>query len=273
VRVASTLVGERVGAVGSGGHADSEAGHPTNPEFSCRNCFSPLVAGGRYCAGCGQKAETPRLSLHDIGHDAVHALFHVDRSVLSLIRALAVRPGRVALDYVTGRRKQYYGPFAFLIVIVALASAAIAWTEFPAVTSGGPSPVAQFLQHHVNLLFFVQVPIMAAALRVLTPRGPFNYAEYLVLAAYTGAMRTLFFTVVNVGGWYLLRPSEHVARDLYLALLTVGPLYLGYACSQFLPGGRWLGAVKGVAAAFITFAVTQLLVLVVGNVAEWLPQH
>jgi hypothetical protein len=66
------------------------------------------------------------LTLHEIGHDTLHALLHVDHSVLSLIRALALRPGRVALDYVSGRRKRYYGPFPFLIVTVALASAAIA---------------------------------------------------------------------------------------------------------------------------------------------------
>jgi hypothetical protein len=37
---------------------------------------------------------------------------------------------------------------------------------------------------------------------LLSPRGPFNSAEYLVLAAYMVGMRILFFTVVNVGGWY-----------------------------------------------------------------------
>ncbi len=210
------------------------------------------------------------MTLHEIGHDTLHALFHVDRSVLSLIRALALRPGRVALDYVSGRRKRYYGPFAFLIVAVALASAAIAVTDFPAVTSDTPNAVANFLQHHVNLLFFVQVPIVAAALRVLSPRGPFNYAEYLVLAAYVGGMGTLFFTVVHVGGWYVLRPSAAVARDAYLALLPVGPLYLAFACSQFLPGSKWFAAAKAVAAWLIAFGVTNALVVGVSNIAEWL---
>jgi Protein of unknown function (DUF3667) len=247
----------------------------TTPDqvFACKNCERPLIAGRRYCADCGQKAAMPRLTLHEIGHETLHALLHVDRSVLSLIRALSLRPGRVALDYVSGRRKRYYGPFAFLIVTVALASAAVAVTEFPAVTSDIPNAVARFLQHHVNLLFFVQVPIIAAACRVLTPRGPFNYAEYLVLGAYTAGMYILFFTVVNVGGWYLLRPSELMARDVYLALMPVYPLYLGFACAQFLPGSKWLAAVKGVAASLITYAVTQGLVFAASNVAELLTRQ
>jgi hypothetical protein len=103
---------------------------------------------------------------------------------------------------------------------------------------------------------------------VLTPRGPFNYAEYLVLIAYVAGMHILFFTVVDVGGWYLLRPSERIARDVYLALMPLGPLYLGYACAQFLPGSKWLAAAKGVAASIITYAVTLGLVSGLSNVAE-----
>jgi hypothetical protein len=100
-----------------------------------------------------------------------------------------------------------------------------------------------------------------------------NYAEYLVLNAYTAGMYILFFTVVTVGGRYLLRPSELMARDIYLALIPVYPLYLGFACAQFLPGSKWLAAVKGVAASLITYAVTQVLVSAASNVAELLTRQ
>lgn len=241
-------------------HCEARIDTTPTRDSVCRNCDRPLVAGWSYCAGCGQKAATGRLTLHEIGHDALHALLHVDRSAWSLLRALALRPGVVARDYVAGRRKRYFGPFAFLIVTVAIGSAAIAVTDFPAVTAGIPNAVASFLQHHVNLLFLLQVPIFAAACRLLTPRGPYNFAEYLVLAAYCTGMRTLFFTVVDVGGWYLLHPSEHLARILYFSLMPVAPLYLAFACAQFLPGSRWLGAAKGAAAAIIAYAATQALV-------------
>jgi hypothetical protein len=211
--------------------------------------------------------------LHEIGHDTLHALLHVDQSVLSLIRALVLRPGGVALDYVAGRRKRYYGPFPFLIVTVAIASAAIAVTNFPAVSSPNPDAFTHFLQHHVNLLYFINVPIVAAALRLLSLRGPFNYAEYLVLTAYTAGMRILFFTVVNVGGWYLMRPSEAVARDAYLLLVPVAPLYLAYACSQFLPQSKWLAACKGVLASVIAYAAETGLLSVATYLESLFSRH
>jgi len=213
------------------------------------------------------------LSLHEIGHETLHALLHVDRSALSLIQALAVRPGRVALDYVSGRRKRYYGPFAFLVVCVALSAAAIAITGFAVVTAERPNAIADFLQHHVNLVWFTQVPLIAAALRLMAPRGPFNYAEFLVLASYATGMHILFYTAVDVGGWYVLRPGPEQAKAAYLALWPVWPLYLGFACAQFLPGAKAVSAIKGILAALIAYGVTQGAVFAVANVGQLWQSH
>jgi hypothetical protein len=53
------------------------------------------------------KYATERLTLHEIGHDLLHAFMHVDRSALSLVRMLLSRPGTVALNYVQGKRKSF----------------------------------------------------------------------------------------------------------------------------------------------------------------------
>ena len=47
---------------------------------------------------------TGRLHLHDIGHALVHAVTHADHSIFSLIKDLALHPGRVAREYVEGKR-------------------------------------------------------------------------------------------------------------------------------------------------------------------------
>jgi len=71
------------------------------------------------------------------------------------------------------------------VVVVALASTVIAFSGFRAVTSSAPSIVGDFLQRHVNLLFLVQVPLLAAWCRIIGLRDRFNCAGFLILAAYT----------------------------------------------------------------------------------------
>ena len=230
----------------------------------CANCNAAITRGQGFCANCGQKAPTPRLSMHEIGSEFVHALAHVDRSVLSLIWQLLLRPGVVARDYVSGKRKRYFGPFAFLVVSVAFTSAVIAISGFQAVAADAPNGLATYLQHHINLLFFAEVPLLAAACRLAGIKDDFNYAEYLVLTSYIAGLHILFYALVVIPVWYVLRSDTALLTHLFYASLPIGPLYLAYGMYQFLPGGRASSAIKGLFASLLTQAVTQGLVSLFG---------
>ena len=170
---------------------------------------------------------------------------------------LLVRPGAVALDYVQGKRKRYFGPFAFLFVVVAAASAAVALTGFHAISTNNPNAVADFLQTHINVVMFAEVPLLAAFSRLFDARDGFNFAEHLVLAAYASSMRILFASLIIIPAWYLFRPSSATASYLYGAYLLIWPLYFGFAASKFLQGRRVYSWCKGILAAIFTWASMQ----------------
>ena len=225
--------------------------------YKCGNCDADVAFGQAYCGICGQKCGSRRLTLHEIGYDLLHAFIHVDRSALSLVRVLLVRPGTIALNYVKGKRKRYFGPFSFLFLVVAAASATVALTGFRAVSTNNPNAVADFLQSHINLVMFAEVPLLAAFSRLLDVRGCFNFAEHLVLAAYTSSMRILVATLIVIPVWYVLRPGNATASYLYLASLPIWPLYFGFAASQFFSGRRVFSWSKGVLTAVLAWASTQ----------------
>jgi Protein of unknown function (DUF3667) len=231
----------------------------------CRNCNTELKSGQAYCSACGQKPTSDRLTLHEIAHDLIHVMLHVDRSAISLVRVLLVRPGIVALDYVRGRRKRYFGPFGFLFFVVAAASAAFAVTGFRVVPINA-NAVADFLQSHINLLMFVEVPLLAGFSRLLYSRAGFNFAEHLVLAAYTSGFRILFAAVVLLPAWYFFRPTNATGLYLYLGFLTVWSMYFGFAASQFFSHRRILSWCKGLLTALLAWASIQLLVTVAASV-------
>jgi hypothetical protein len=229
----------------------------------CRNCDADVPLGQVYCGNCGQTCATARLTLHEIGHDLLHALVHVDRSGLSLIRMLLVRPGTIALNYVQGKRKRYFGPFSFLVVVVAAASAVIALTGFRAVASDTPNVVVDFLQSHINLLIFAEVPLLAVFSRLLDVRGRFNLAEHLVLAAYTSSMRVLFATLIVIPFWYVVGPSNPAA--VAVVSLAIWALYFAFATSQFFPGRRALTWCRGFLTAVLASASMQGLTILVAS--------
>lgn len=232
---------------------------------TCKNCGATVESDHAFCGICGQKLGAERLSLHAIGHDLLHVFVHVDRSALSLVRLLLVRPGTVALDYVQGKRKRYFGPFAFLFVVVAAASAVIAFTGFQAISSSNPNIVGDFLQRHINIVMFAEVPLLAAFLRLFDLGGGFNLAEHLVLAAYTSGMRVLFVILVVIPVWYVFRHNTATIRSLYYAYLPIWPLYFGFATAQFLSGKRASSWRKGMLSAILTWASINGLASLVGS--------
>lgn len=226
----------------------------------CLDCQSLLGPGQRFCAQCGQRTHTGRLTLHEIGHDLLHAFVHVDRGVLPLLRGLLTRPGHVARDYVRGARRRYYGPFAFLVVAVALSAFLAALSGYQVITStAAQNPVVLFLQSHPNLLFLAQVPLLAAWSRLLFLRGGDNYAEHLVLAAYTVGMRAVVFSVVSVPVWAVFQPVAQL-RLLAEVSSVAWMLYFAWATMQFRADNRLWGFAGGLAAALaMKYAGTALI--------------
>ena len=225
----------------------------------CQNCGSALARGKNYCSHCGQEARTSRLTLTQLWHDLLHALTHVDRSVLSLLRPLLIWPGYVARDYVEGKRKRYFRPLSWLVVIVGLVSAEVVVSGFHVAIANNPSPLLNVLQRHVNLVFLFQVPLLALFCRLLFRRDGFNSAEFLVLAAYTVSVRTLFFGVVLVPLSSIFHPSPTAQVFAAYASFIVWAVYFGFAASQFSTGGRTVASFKGVLAAILTQAATQAM--------------
>lgn len=244
-----------------------------NVDRNCRNCDAGIAVGQSYCGACGQKCGFHRLTLHEIGHDLVHALIHVDRSALSLLRMLLAQPGTVARSYVQGKRKRYFGPLSFLAVVVAAASAVNVLTGFRPIYSNSPNAIVNFLQSHMNLLVFAEVPLLAAISRLLDLRGPFNLAEHLVLVAYTSSLRIIVAMLVLIPVWYVFRAHHATALALPARLMwtlnlgatSIWALYFGFATSQFLSDGKARSWCKGILAAVLASVSLQVLVSAIAS--------
>ena len=212
----------------------------------CLNCDSPLANAQRFCGACGQRVVAARLTMRDIGHDLVHALTHADHSIFALVKALALNPGRVAREYVEGKRKRHFGPFAFLIISVGLASFIIVLTGVNWFAPAGDNPVANFLQRHVNLVILIQMPILALFCWALFFRARLHYAEHLILAAYTSGFRALFLGLVEVPLLVLSGATTANSRLVGVYYLLWAS-YFAYAAYQFYRGNLAWTAGKAVA--------------------------
>jgi hypothetical protein len=222
----------------------------------CRNCDAAVVPGQKFCGRCGQRTDlAPRLTLHEIGHDVLHALLHVDQSIFSLMRDLLFRPGHVAREYIEGRRKRYFGPFAFLVIMVGLASAMILIFGVDLFKPIGDNRFAHLLSRHVNLVVLFQLPILAACCWLLFINERLTFAENLVFTAYVSGFRALMLGVALSPIIWATRSSPS-APGLVIAYYGIWALYLSFAATQFYRGNKALTVIKVILAAVACQLVT-----------------
>jgi hypothetical protein len=228
---------------------------------TCLNCGTSLASGQKFCGACGQRTNvSAQLTLRDIGHDLAHAITHADHSIFALVRALLTRPGHVARDYVEGRRKRHFGPFAFLVITVGLASAVILLSGVEWFSPYGHGEAGGILQRHINLVILLQAPLLAAFCAFLFARERRHFAEHLVLAAYASGYRALFLALVETP---VLALTGADTANPWLASVYFGIwfAYFAFAASQFYRGNRlWAGA-KAIVAALLSQAVTIGLIM------------
>ena len=227
---------------------------------ACLNC-GVSTDGLKFCGACGQRTDIARqLTMRDIGHDLVHAITHADHSIFALVRALATRPGHVARDFIQGRRKRHFGPFAFLLISVGLASAVILISGVEWFTPFKHGHAGDILQRHVNLVILLQLPLLAMFCALLFRGDRRSFADHLVLAAYTSGFHALFQALIETP---LLALTRADTTNPWLASAYVGIwiVYFGFAASQFYQGHRLWSAARASAAAVITQAVTIAIIM------------
>lgn len=225
----------------------------------CLNCSTALVHTAKFCPNCGQKTSTHRLSFHDIWHDLVHAFTHADKGFPFLLLALIKNPGLVIKEYVAGKRVKYFSPSTFLLIIVGLASLAMGISHFmedvTRSTGAGNNPVSQFLNKHVNVVILLNVPLLALFTKWLF-KGVYNFAECLVMAAYTSALRSVFFTICIAPLWMIFHSKYTLLIGVYAFIWC---LFYGFVCQQVFAGKTMFVFGKG----FLVAVLTQLTSMVI----------
>lgn len=237
---------------------------------SCANCGRPRT--GEYCAACGQRVVSGRLTVRGITQQVAHDVLNLDRGILFTAVELTRRPGDAIREYVDGRRVRYTGPVKYFVLTVALAT--FATTQLgvmdeaaSGVVEGmGNAPVtagqiSAFMSQWMTLFMALGVPFTAGVTRRLFARAGMTYAEHLALNLYAYGHQSLAMVMaVAVGA--LVKPWE---QGLLMIWLLASPAYFTWTCTRFFRMRPLRAVPLGLLAVVLgSFAFLMAAALVVG---------
>ena len=223
---------------------------------NCLNCSTHLEHGHKFCPACGQKTATHRLTIGHFLHEGFHAFTHADKGIFHLLKCLAIKPGTTAREYLRGRRKAYFNPFTFFLLIMAVFVFLNMYFDPPAkniqpdarvlaripseagkeqyiATIHRASTVSQFMRNNGNILAMIAIPYISFLTWLFFRKRGFNYAEHLTA-------NLMFITFSNLLFAVLVFPLQAMARNTAAEPITVliGLLiqifYLAWSLNGFL---------------------------------------
>jgi hypothetical protein len=84
-------------------------------EVICKNCETKFV--GHFCPNCGQSVRDMDMPFKVLVLDVMANMWAFDTRLFKTLNSLLFKPGKMAEDYVEGKRERYMPPFRIYIFI------------------------------------------------------------------------------------------------------------------------------------------------------------
>lgn len=254
---------------------------PQMTNTHCLNCGEELA--GKFCSGCGQKADTRRISFKNIlVNDVLHGVFNIERGILFTARQALLRPGKAALEFIAGRRKQHYNVFVLILLTIGVmlftrhvdqlfAGQGAELIPDKVYLNEASKKIDDIFSQKSKIILLLFVPLAALNSLILFRRKKLNYSEHIILSG----MILLGILLINVFGnlVFILNMLLQMSATLLSLLITATiAIYIGYA---YVNAFRDLYTKWGIAYRIVLFyaliclEAAILVLLLVGYVTDW----
>jgi hypothetical protein len=149
---------------------------------SCLNCGHSI--SDEFCAHCGQKSDTARITpLSLIKNDILGSIWHVEAKFFHTLKDILFRPGKTALNYISGKRIRYNNFISLLLILFGFNVIGLHFYERFASpeTLADDSEIKDFFSKYSKTILFVIIPMLAINAYFLFKRIKLNIAEHFII--------------------------------------------------------------------------------------------
>jgi len=211
----------------------------TDKITNCLNCGTALQ--GNFCSQCGQASSTGRITFKETINNFLGIAFAFEGPLWLTIRLLITNPGKLFREYIAGKRKTYYKPVAFFILVTAVYLILRAWIGFDPLAeesvkndledlvaiSPRMGEIFRLMSVNINNILFLLVFSIALVLKLFF-RKKYNLAEYTSIALFIVG----FYTLVKIITMFIGKFAEVEIDNIELGILLMLIFYSSFSLCQ-----------------------------------------
>lgn len=217
---------------------------------TCKNCGHQFEL--EYCNKCGQKASVKRIELKWLLDELPHAIWHIEKGFLYNVKQLFKRPGQSVNDFLEGKRKPFFNPLTYLVILMFINYIVMWITDFKyydetellnmsaekATEVKGYHKVNWWIVEHSYYYMLIAMPVVGIFLFLFlrTIKKKYNIAETTVMALFITAQSILIQSIIYfITGW--VRNGEFIRTVDFITMCLWG-LYNSFAICQIINPGK-----------------------------------
>ncbi|WP_422105094.1 DUF3667 domain-containing protein [Winogradskyella sp.] len=184
--------------------------------MECKNCGHTFE--GKFCNACGQNTSVDRLTLKSFIVELSESIFQVDRGFFFTIKGLLTRPGHSIRAYLSGQRKYYFKPIAFVLLLATfyfiitkiigsntlLADGIVGFrrgiesTTNPSQNTVVFELLTTWLIDNFAYTTLLLMPLISIATFIAFLGKGQNYLEHIVINSYLMGLQTIFYVLFTI---------------------------------------------------------------------------
>jgi hypothetical protein len=248
----------------------------------CLNCNEPISL--KFCHNCGQKTDTHRITFnHFITHDILHGVWHFERGIIFTMKEAMIRPGKAALDYISGKRIRYYNVFYLILLLIGLniflshyydeMNHVYNKSSVEFIKNDLGNRIDAFLSDNAKILIYLFVPFFALNGFLIFRRKKLNLSEHFIIAGITFLGIMLFTTIGNVFFFFDFTNSFELISELANTFTPI--LILVYIIYSYFTAYKKNYSLLGFSIRMLLFLIISIveliviMILIYGYVTDW----
>ncbi len=240
--------------------------------MECKNCGTAL--SGSFCHECGQKVIDHRLTLRRIFIDLFAIITNVEKGFWHTAGQLFQAPGDMISGYLTGKTARYYHPLRYLVIWVTFSVAlnlslglydrqqqemkSIINTPTTESSEAAQQQIQNEVKKYLNIIPLAMVPFLSLMSYLFFIKKGWNYAEHLVLNAYTqGQMAMIGLPIMLVSSviWN--------TGIMFSIAMLISILYGAYVFKTFFKVGILQAIIKNILVHLFGYLIVMVLLSII----------
>lgn len=216
--------------------------------MNCKNCNSSLKDTDKYCANCGAKIVTHRLTIKSLWKEFSNNFLNYDNTFFRTFRHLFTKPEVVIESFINGTRKKYLNVFNYFAVSITVTGffTFIYLRFFPELFTGAMdsfnnlyeseaqqkmmSEVMSKVFDYQSLIYFLLIPIFALISKIVFYNyKKYNYTEHVVIYLYAYSHVTMALNILYLVCILIYQP---LLSYMSLLAIPISILFIAYVLKR-----------------------------------------